>query len=43
VTDRRTAYDFANCVKDLVDNHFPQATQISVVLDNLSTHTPAAS
>jgi hypothetical protein len=42
VTDRRTAQDFAHCMKDLVDRHFPQATLISVVLDNLSTHTPAA-
>jgi hypothetical protein len=42
VTDRRTAQDFAYCMKDLVDIHFPQATVISVVLDNLNTHTPAA-
>jgi hypothetical protein len=42
VTDRRTAQDFAQCMKDLVDSHFPQATLISVVLDNLNTHTPAA-
>jgi DDE superfamily endonuclease len=42
VTDRRTAQDFAHCMKDLVDSHFPQATLISVVLDNLNTHTPAA-
>jgi hypothetical protein len=42
VTDRRTAQDFAYCMKDLVDTHFPQATVISVVLDNLNTHTPAA-
>jgi len=42
VTDRRTAQDFASCMKDLVDSHFPQATVISVGLDNLNTHTPAA-
>jgi hypothetical protein len=42
VTDRRTAQDFAYCMKDVVDTHFPQATVISVVLDNLNTHTPAA-
>jgi DDE superfamily endonuclease len=42
VTDRRTAQDFAHCMQDLVDVHFPQATVISVVLDNLNTHTPAA-
>jgi DDE superfamily endonuclease len=42
VTDCRTAQDFAHCMKDLVDSHFPQAALISVVLDNLNTHTPAA-
>jgi hypothetical protein len=42
VTDRRTAQDFASCMRALVDVHFPQATVISVVLDNLNTHTPAA-
>jgi hypothetical protein len=42
VTDRRTAQDFAQCMQDLVDVHFPQAVVISVVLDNLNTHTPAA-
>lgn len=42
VTARRTAQDFAACMKDLVDVHFPEATVISVVLDNLNTHTPAA-
>jgi hypothetical protein len=42
VTDRRTAQDVAYCLQDLVDVHFPQATVISVVLDNLNTHTPAA-
>jgi hypothetical protein len=42
VTDRRTAHDFAACMKELVDVHFPEATVISVVLDNLNPHTPAA-
>ena len=42
VTDRRTAQDFAHCMKDLVDLHFPDAAVIRVVLDNLNTHTPAA-
>jgi hypothetical protein len=42
VTDRRTAQDVAHCMKALVDSHFPQATLISVVLDHLNTHTPAA-
>jgi hypothetical protein len=42
VTDRRTAKDFAHCMQELGDVHFPKATLISVVLDNLNTHTPAA-
>lgn len=42
VTERRTARDFAQCMRELVDVHFPRAALISVVLDNLNTHTPAA-
>ncbi|MET4690745.1 hypothetical protein ABIA13_005253 [Sinorhizobium fredii] len=42
VTERRTADDFAHCMRDLVDVHYPEAACIRVVLDNLSTHTPAA-
>lgn len=42
VTDRRAAPDFANCMRDLVDVHCPGAERIRVVLDNLSTHTPAS-
>jgi transposase len=42
VTDHRRARDFAECMRDLVDRHYPDAERIRVVLDNLSTHTPAA-
>jgi transposase len=42
VTQQRTSRDFAHQMKDLVDRHYPQAQQIRVVLDNLSTHTAAA-
>lgn len=42
VTDRRTKHDFALQMRDLVDRHFPDATTIRVVLDNLNTHTRAA-
>jgi DDE superfamily endonuclease len=41
VTAQRTALDWAQCMKDLVDVHFPCARLISVVQDNLNTHTPA--
>lgn len=40
VTDRRAASDFAICMRELVDDHYPDAELIRVVLDNLSTHTP---
>jgi transposase len=42
VTDRRTARDFAECMRELVDLHYPQAEQVRVVLDNLSTHSAGA-
>ncbi len=42
VTDHRASDDFALCMRELVDVDFPEAERIRVVLDNLSTHTPAA-
>lgn len=42
VTNRRTKADWAYCMQELVDLHFPQAPCIRVVQDNLNTHTPAA-
>ncbi len=42
VTDRRAAQDFAGCMRDLVDIHFPNAEKIRLVLDNLSTHSASA-
>lgn len=38
VTKQRTAIDFAECMRDLVDVHYPDASVIRVVMDNLSTH-----
>ena len=42
VTEQRTAQDFALCMRDLADTHYPQADLIRVVMDNLSTHTAGA-
>lgn len=42
VTQRRTKHDFAHQMRLLVDNHYPQADCIHLVLDNLNTHTAAA-
>lgn len=39
ITDRRTAIDFANAMKFLVDKLYPSTPRITVVLDNLNTHT----
>ena len=39
VTESRAAVDFAACMRDLADLHFPKAERIRVVLDNLSTHS----
>ena len=41
-TERRTARDYAQCLRDLVDIDFPDADEIRVVQDNLSTHSPGA-
>jgi hypothetical protein len=42
VTDRRTAVDFAGFLKHLADDIYAEAERITLVLDNLNTHTPAA-
>ena len=42
ITDQRTSLDFAHCLRDLVDLHFPQAEKIVLVMDNLNTHKVAS-
>jgi transposase len=42
VTPRRAATDFAECMRDVVDVHYPNADKVRVVLDNLSTHSSGA-
>ena len=42
VTQRRTALDFALQMRRLVEEHYPEAEKVRVVLDNLNTHTPAS-
>jgi hypothetical protein len=41
VTERRTAVDFAQFVKDL-DRWYPAAQKLVLVMDNLNTHKPAS-
>jgi len=42
VTARRTRADWADCIKELADVHYPDAEKIVLVMDNLNTHTPAS-
>jgi hypothetical protein len=39
VMEQRTRKDFARCIRELVDVHYPDAEKIVLVLDNLNTHS----
>ncbi|GIK38068.1 MAG: transposase [Chloroflexota bacterium] len=41
VTDRRTSLDFAEELRSLVDEDYPQADRVVLLTDNLNTHSPA--
>jgi len=41
-TQRRTKVDFADQMKRLADERYPEAVKVRVVLDNLNTHRPAS-
>jgi transposase len=41
-TESKGNIDFAECMRELVDVHYPKAEVVRLVLDNLSTHRPAA-
>ncbi len=40
VTDRRCRRDWAEAMKELADEDYPDAEKIVVVMDNLNTHSP---
>lgn len=42
VTERRTMQDFAHQMRWLVDEAYPEAEVVRLVLDNLNTHRPAS-
>jgi len=42
VTERRTAVDFAEAVRDLLEVRYPHADRVVLVMDHLNTHKPAA-
>lgn len=41
-TERRTRVDWAELIRELVDQHYPQAEKLVLVMDNLNTHTLAS-
>lgn len=38
ITEQRTKIDWAKYIKELVDDHYPDAEKIVLVMDNLNTH-----
>jgi hypothetical protein len=42
VTERRTRIDFAECIQELLYDHYPEATKVRLVMDNLNTHSGAS-
>ena len=42
IREHRTKEDFAFVIKELLDEQFPEAQGLRVVMDNLNTHTPAS-
>lgn len=42
VTEQRTKKDWAHCMKKIVDELYPNAKKITIVMDNLNTHSPAS-
>jgi hypothetical protein len=42
ITERRTKVDWAHQIEELVDERYPEAERIVLVMDNLNTHSPAS-
>lgn len=42
VTERKTKPDWAKFIKQIADDWYPTASKITLVMDNLATHKPAA-
>jgi len=42
VTERRTRTDWAVQVRDLLEERYPQAQRLTLIMDNLNTHGPAS-
>ncbi len=41
-TERKCKVDWAEFIKEIADEHYPEAELIALVMDNLGTHTPGA-
>ena len=42
VTERRTRVDWAHFIKGMLDERYPEAEKVRLVMDNLNTHNPAS-
>ena len=42
ITERRTRKDWAHFIKAMIDERYPQAEKIRLVMDNLNTHSAAS-
>jgi hypothetical protein len=42
VTDQRTKKDWAECIRFIADELYPHVDTLTIVMDNLNTHTPAS-
>jgi hypothetical protein len=42
ITERRTRQDWARFIKAMLDERYPDATKVRLVMDNLNTHTIAS-
>jgi transposase len=42
VTERRTRKDWARQIKKMLDDRYPEATKVRLVMDNLNTHNVAS-
>ena len=42
ITERRTRKDWAVFIKTMLDERYPQATRVRLVMDNLNTHSTAS-
>jgi hypothetical protein len=42
VTTQRTKRDWAECMRELAEEHYPEAERIVLVMDNLNTHSLAS-